>query len=134
MTINFLWVFLFISKKQKMISRGRLEMEMNMLTSRRVKNILLLGVITYLLYTSVGSMCDTFLSFPFSIINSFFHFLPPRRTNWNAINSTGRNSRSGSPWIACSPTRSVNKCRVFYANGNAVIDFVIQLSCQVCIV
>ena len=37
-----------------MISRGRLEMEMNMLTSRRVKNILLLGVIIYLLYTSVG--------------------------------------------------------------------------------
>ena len=77
------------------------------------------------------------LFFPFSFLYliPFFHFSPPpRRTDWNAINSTDRNPRSGSPWIACSPTRSVNKCRIFYAKDNVVIDFVIQLSCQVCIV
>ena len=38
MAINFLLVLLFlVQKKQIMISRDRLEMEMNMLTSKRVK-------------------------------------------------------------------------------------------------
>ena len=61
-----------------MISRDRLEMGMNMLTSRRVKNIVLLNLITYLLYTSVGFYVRyfSFLSL-FSTQFLFFIFLPP---------------------------------------------------------
>ena len=69
-----------------MISRDRLEIEMSVLTSKRVKNRVLLSVVTYEI--SSPRLCRVlcmifFLFFPFSFLYliPFFHFLSRRRAN-----------------------------------------------------